>query len=261
VALALLLAPAASAWAPAATAPVHPGVQTTTAGSQCTSNFVFSNGSSFFLGQAAHCASTADNTSTNGCTTGSLPVGTPVTIAGASRPGVLAYSSWRTMQAIAERDPDTCAFNDLALVRIDPADVASVNPSVPGFGGPLGMGSLGAAGANVFTFDNSTARAGLRALQANGGSVYAVEGAWSHSVTTYSPGIAGDSGAGFLNASGQAAGVESTLRVLPMPGTNGVGDLTREVNYAWLHGGIGSVSLVNGTQPFRGDLVAAATSG
>ena len=46
-----------------------------------------------------------------------------------------------------------------------------------------------------------------------------------------------------------------------MPGTNGVGDLTREVNYAWLHGGIGSVSLVNGTQPFRGDLVAAATSG
>jgi hypothetical protein len=28
------------------------------------------------------------------------------------------------MQSLGETDPDTCAFNDLALVRIDPADVA-----------------------------------------------------------------------------------------------------------------------------------------
>jgi hypothetical protein len=28
-------------WAPAAGAPVHPGVQTITAGGQCTANFVF----------------------------------------------------------------------------------------------------------------------------------------------------------------------------------------------------------------------------
>ena len=29
------------AWAPAATAPIHPGVQTDTNGGQCTANFVF----------------------------------------------------------------------------------------------------------------------------------------------------------------------------------------------------------------------------
>jgi hypothetical protein len=44
------------------------------------------------------------------------------------------------MQARGESDPDTCQFNDLALIRIDPADVGKVNPSVPGFGGPTGVG-------------------------------------------------------------------------------------------------------------------------
>ena len=40
--LAAAVAPSlASAWAPAATATVHPGVQTFTNGAQCTSNFVF----------------------------------------------------------------------------------------------------------------------------------------------------------------------------------------------------------------------------
>ena len=57
-ALAVLLLPAtASAWAPAKTAAVHPGVQVFTEGAQCTSNFVFQNGSDVYLGQAAHCLS------------------------------------------------------------------------------------------------------------------------------------------------------------------------------------------------------------
>jgi hypothetical protein len=58
-ALALLIAPAAaSAWAPAGSAPIHPGVQTHTAGAQCTANFIFSEGSTVFIGQAAHCSGT-----------------------------------------------------------------------------------------------------------------------------------------------------------------------------------------------------------
>ena len=63
---------------------------------------------------------------------------------GASRPGTLVYSSWLTMQAQGETDADACAYNDLALVRLDPADVAKVNPSVPGFGGPTGVGGASA---------------------------------------------------------------------------------------------------------------------
>src|SRR5687768_8652200 len=74
----------AGAWAPAATAPIHPGVMTFTAGAQCTANFVFTNGSDTFIGQAAHCSGTGAATDTNGCESGSLPLGTPVEVDGAS---------------------------------------------------------------------------------------------------------------------------------------------------------------------------------
>jgi hypothetical protein len=49
---------AASAWAPVGQATVHPGVQVFTEGAQCTSNFVFEEGASVYLGQAAHCSGT-----------------------------------------------------------------------------------------------------------------------------------------------------------------------------------------------------------
>src|SRR3982075_135517 len=127
---ALALAPAASAWAPAATAAVHPGVQTFTQGGQCTSNFIFQSGSNVYIGQAAHCSGTGGNTATDGCTSGTLPVGTKVDVTGASKQGTMVYNSWATMQGLHEANADTCAFNDLALVQLDPADVPNVNPSV-----------------------------------------------------------------------------------------------------------------------------------
>src|SRR5215207_11689545 len=92
---------AAPTWAPAATAAITPGVQTNTAGSgQCTANFVFTDAAgNVYLGQAAHCSGTGAATDTNGCDAGTLPLGTPVEVNGASQPGSLAYSSWITMQA------------------------------------------------------------------------------------------------------------------------------------------------------------------
>ena len=70
---AMAIAPsAASAWAPASTAAIHPGVQVFTAGAQCTANFVFTNGSDTYLGQAAHCSGTGSSTDTNGCTSASV---------------------------------------------------------------------------------------------------------------------------------------------------------------------------------------------
>ena len=55
----VLIAPsAASAWATADQATVHPGVQVFTQGAQCTANFVFQDASNVYLGQAAHCSGT-----------------------------------------------------------------------------------------------------------------------------------------------------------------------------------------------------------
>lgn len=254
----LLLPSVASAWAPASTAPVHPGVQTFTDGAQCTSNFVFEEGSTVYLGQAAHCSGTGTQTETNGCTSASLPIGTPVEVTGAAQPGTLAYNSWLTMQARGESDSDTCAYNDLALIRLDPADVGRVNPSVPGFGGPTGVGTVGDLGSTVYSYGNSELRGGVTQLSPKQGIVVQNEGGgWSHEVITLTPGVPGDSGSGFLNETGQAIGVLSTLQIAPLAGANGVGDLSRELAYLHTHTGFTELHLVPGTKAFNSDLVGA----
>lgn len=239
---------ATSATAAPAPLPIHPGVQTYTNGAQCTANFVFSDGAATYIGQAAHCAGTGDSTETDGCTSKSLPLGTPVMVGGASRPGVLAYSSWLTMQApgVAEKNADACAHNDLALVRIDPADAAKVSPTVPFFGGPKGVTAAGApTGTQVRSYGNSKLRGGVEALSPKlGVSTGDTGNGWSHTVVTASPGIPGDSGSGFLAPDGSALGVLSTLNLAPAPGTNGVSDLNRMLAYAAAHGM--PVALVNG---------------
>jgi hypothetical protein len=257
--VAAALAPGtASAWAPAATATVHPGVQTYTEGAQCTSNFVFQDGSNVYLGQAAHCSGTGGQTETDGCSSGSLPLGTSVEVKGASKPGTLAYNSWLAMQAKGETDPDTCAYNDLALIRLDPADTGKVNPSVPGFGGPTGVGSVGGLGSTVYSYGNSSLRGGVTKLSPKQGIVIQNEGnGWSHVLATLTPGIPGDSGSGFLNGNGEAIGVLSTLQLAPLPATNGVGDLDRELAYLRANSSLSGVQLVPGTEPFKPELIGA----
>jgi hypothetical protein len=263
VALALIgLVPAtASAWAPADSAAIHPGVMTFTDGAQCTSNFVYQDGGNVYLGQAAHCSGTGAATETNGCDSASLPVGTPVEIDGASRPGTMVYNSWLTMQAKGETNTDTCDYNDLALIKVDPADVASVNPSVPGFGGPTGVGSWGGSGSTVYTYGNSSLRFGVTVLSPKQGTVVGAQGnGWSHDVYTATPGIPGDSGSGFLDASGGAIGVLSTVQLAPLAGSNGVGTLANELAYMRANAaGLGAVQLVPGTEPFNGNLSQAVS--
>ena len=257
-ALAALAAPGAAS-ADHNAAPIHPGVMTNTEGSgQCTSNFVFRDGGGTYLGQAAHCSGTGAATDTNGCTAGTLPIGTRVQVDGATQPGTIAYSSWNAMQANDEADENTCAHNDFALVRLAPADVGSVDPTVPGLGGPTGVGGPGGMlGDTVFSYQNSSLRLGVPQLRPKQGVVIQSVGeGWSRTVLTVTPGIPGDSGSGFMSATGQAIGTLSTLQVLPLPGTNGVGDLSQELDYARANG-FGGLQLVAGTRPFRGDLLQA----
>jgi hypothetical protein len=259
VLIALAISPSlATAWAPVGQATVHPGVQVFTEGAQCTSNFVFEEGSTVFLGQAAHCSGTGGQTETDGCTSGSLPIGTPVKVSGASKPGTLAYSSWLAMQAGGEIDPNACAYNDFALIRLDPADVGKVNPSVPGYGGPTKVGSVGGLGSTVYSYGNSELRGGITKLSPKQGIVVQNEGdGWSHNVVTLTPGIPGDSGSGFMNGSGAAIGVLSTLQLAPLAGSNGVGDLARELAYARANSAFAGLQMAPGTEPFKANLIGA----
>jgi hypothetical protein len=249
-------AAAAPTWAPAAIAPVHPGVMTFTAGAQCTSNFVFYDAANtVYLGQAAHCAGTGGNTETNGCSAGTLPVGTPVEVDGASQPGTLAYSSWATMQSNGETDANTCAYNDISLIKLDPADYGKVNPSVPTLGGPTGITTSTQLGDTVFSYGNSSLRAGITLLSPKEGKSLGTDGnGWTHQVYTVSPGIPGDSGSGFMDDQGRAFGVLSTLQLAPLVGANGVSDLSRMLAYMKAHGGP-DVTLAQGTQAFTGSIV------
>src|SRR4051812_6989117 len=251
LALALIAAgPSASA----ATNGIHPGDQTYTNGGQCTANFIFSDGANTYIGQAAHCSSTGTNTDTDGCTTQSLPLGTPVTILGANHPGTLAYNSWIAMQAAGETDANACAYNDLALIRIDPADVGQVSANIPHWGGPVGLNTTGTtSGDFVYSYGNSILRLGVTALSPKIGISNGDDGnGWTHIVTTVTPGIPGDSGSAFLDANGNALGDLSTLSVGVSGGVqNNVSDLSRELNYMHSHGGPGA-TLVLGTAPFNG---------
>jgi hypothetical protein len=257
-------ASAAPTWAPAATAAIHPGTMMYTAGAQCTANFVFTDDAgNVYVGYAAHCAGKGGSTDTNGCSVDSVPLGTVVdftnngnllsegTIVGH---GTLAYSSWITEHQLGTTDANTCAYNDLALVKVDPADVAKVNPSVPFWGGPTGIDTDGTqAGDRVYTYGNSSLRFGLSVLSPHTGVSLGddpADGGWSHPLYTLTPGIPGDSGSGFLSADGTAIGVLSTLGLAPLPGSNNIGDLSHELAFAQAHSGIAGLRLVPGTEPF-----------
>lgn len=233
---------------PAPTAPgVHPGVQTRTDGAQCTANFLFTDGEDTYLGQAAHCSGTGAATETNGCDAASLPLGTEVEVGGATRPGTLVYSSWIAMQEAGETDADACAFNDFALVALDPRDAAGASGAISFFGGPSGVDTDGAPlGEVVRSYGNSELRGGVTLLSPKIGTVAGARGnGWSHDVLTVTPGIPGDSGSAFLSADGRALGVLSTLQFAPVPASNGISDLGRMLDYARDHGA-GDVELVTG---------------
>ena len=251
-----------SRWAPVARATITPGVQMLTKGAQCTGNFVFTDARRrVYVGYAAHCAGRGEATDTNGCQTRSVAIGTRVrfvegmsvaTAGSAVGRGRLAYSSWVTMRRRGLQGGAACDFNDFALVRVAAGSLKHVNPSVPFWGGPsrLGPGRL-AAGSRVYGYGNSGLRAGAEPLAPKTGVTLSQSGGgWSHDVYTVTPGIPGDSGSGFLDGSGRAVGVLSTVAVAPLPASNGLGDLYREVRYAQRHSGITGLRLVAGTRRF-----------
>lgn len=255
-------ADAAPTWAPEKVATIKPGVQMLTNGAQCTANFVFKDGAGrVYVGYAAHCAGTGSSSDTNGCTTKSLPLGTRVEFGTGGNlfssarivgTGKLAYSSWRTMQRRGTTDRARCAYNDFALVRVDPASVSKVNPTVPTWGGPTAIASTTLpVGAALYTVGNSSLRSGS-ASATTGSVLRVVGGGLAYDIRTSSPGIPGDSGSGFMDARGRAAGVLSTISVgLSLtPVSNTIGNLYRELRYAQLYSGISGLTLVKGTRPF-----------
>lgn len=234
------------AWTPAAEASIRPGAQTTSRSRGCTANFVFTSGSDVLLGSAAHC--TAEGTSTDGCANPTLAPGARVEVEGAEHPATLAYSSWHTMQRRGETDENTCLYNDFALLRLDPRDHDRVNPTMPEWGGPLGLSAGARAGDTVYFYgqpDGSRATEATVERRAGGGRTYRVRA----SRLGLDAGVPGDSGSGWLDPTGRAVGVLSSIQTVPSPLSNGVSDLAMALAYMRQHTAM-DATLAIATEPF-----------
>jgi hypothetical protein len=60
-----------------------------------------------------------------------------------------------------------------------------------------------------------------------------------------------------MNESGQAIGVLSTVQLAPLAGSNGVGDISKEIAYMHANSSFSGANLVPGTEAFNADLVGA----
>ena len=173
----LAIAPAgAQAWAPADTAPIHPGVQLYTQGAQCTANFIYGDEGGAYHRPGRPLLEQGRRTPTpTGAPRRTTAPGRPVEIDGSdgnTYSGTIVYSSWETMQAHGETDADACQYNDLELVKLDPRDASKVNPCVPFWGGPTGgVGTASPGGDDVYSYGNSSLRAGITALSPKQGKV------------------------------------------------------------------------------------------
>ncbi len=253
-------------WAPVDSATIRPGAQTDTAGGRCTGNFIFRDREDedrVFIGQAAHCSGMLGptDTETDGCKAAAHPIGTKVKIAGASKLGELAYSSWNTMQEVGETDPDTCSYNDFSLIEIHPDDVGKVNPSLPVFGGPTGVDDDGVgAGEQVFGYGNSPDRFDLDPLKPMSGvSTGDIAAGRAHNAVVAPPVIPGDSGGPWVDGDGSAIGSLIGIQFLPAPpGATLIADLSHALAYANQHGDLGEIELVQGTEPFEARLLPGA---
>ncbi len=240
---------------------IHPGILTVTEKASCTSNFIFLDGDkNAYVGQAAHCSGKGNATETNGCTSKSHPLGTPVNLGASGEVGELVYNSWLAMQKTGEKDAAACSSNDFALVKIPASGLAKTNPSIPVFGGPTALRTTAlSAGEAVLSYGNSPLRGGLSYLSPKQGvSLGTSPSGWEHQVYTATPGVPGDSGSGFFDSEGRAFGVLSTLALVPIPGSNGVADLAHALEYAQKHSGIKGLHLAKGTTAFAPGLIPAA---
>lgn len=238
---------AATTWAPADTATIHPGVPLIIGDVLCTSNFVFEDpAGDVYLGSAAHCVG-SEVASFDGCRNESLPLGTPVEIGGASRPGRLVYSSWLAMQQRNEADVLSCSFNDFALVQLHRDDRSRVNPSMPHWGGPSGISAGSTRGDTAHGYGAGYAERGLNPSPKTGVSLGQRAAGWAHVLDLRPPAVEGDSGSGVIDSQGRAYGVMSTLSL--RRGVNGAADLSRALDYA-RGSGFPQLTLVTGTEPF-----------
>ena len=158
----------------------------------CTANFIFTDGSSYYVGTAGHCSNRTGETVTMQVDTTTLAdVGT-----------------------VVKRTPypagDGLVGDDFSLVQLDPAVVSKwgVNPAIPVVGGPNGV--YDGCGPETVRYYGH----GYAAQMAQGKPAVGVATNWFDNAYGWAGvGLPGDSGSPVVTTSGQAAGTFTALIV------------------------------------------------
>ena len=226
---------------------IRPGVIVQAMGSQCTSNFLYTDtAGNFYLGAAAHCFSPDASSDIDPCEARNEAIGIDVEIENAAFMGSLAFTSWQAMQDNNETPGSgICAGNDFALIKLDARDHSNMHPAARVFQGPTALFEGDASpGDEVFTYGQSP----FSLSQAKTGSIDSQsEDGWIYFVSLSSPGVPGDSGSAVLHETGKALGVLSTLNacigLCPLT-SNGVVNLDMALAYANANGFNSGLQLV-----------------
>lgn len=223
---------------------IRPGVLVQASGSQCTSNFLFAlNDETVYLGVAAHCFSLDTNAGIDPCETANLAIGfDQVIVENASQPAELAYSSWSAMQQAGEQPgSNACQFNDFALVKLHPDDIANIHPAVFSVGGPISLFSgVASVGDPVLIYGRSSATLDADPLVVRQGEIVDVLGnGWSYDLLLDGLVAPGDSGGPVLTGDGRALAVINTFglvfgtgNLLSPPVRGGAVNLDMALQYA-----------------------------
>jgi hypothetical protein len=240
------LAEASPAWAPAATARVHPGVVVDIAGIKCVAGYVMQSPHRLFLALPASCGGADVGTQVNACYPhggSTAPIGLKVTVQGARYDGTLVYNSWEHMQRTGESRPARCNHNNIELIRLDRRDNDRVNPSIPLLGGPAGVSRAAPTAPATLMVYLAGATATATAVQTNGAG-------WNHTMVVNSAVPLTAVGSPVLTKVGKALGM---VTVAPPQGTAGqtsVSDLYRELRALRNVRGFHHVHLAKGTVGF-----------
>ncbi|MBB3047798.1 hypothetical protein FHR99_002064 [Litorivivens lipolytica] len=217
---------------------IRPGVEISATGyGVCTSNFIFAADEvTYYIGVAAHCFSNDTNQQppVDPCVARNAPLGfSDIRIENASQPGELAYSSWAAMNENGETPgSDICTYNDFALVKIHPDDIANVHPAAITYGGPTALFTGSAqVGDAVYSYGRSSFHSGVQDLEAKEGQVSGIQAeGLNYRLSFDNPGLPGDSGSAVLHSDGRALAVLTTVGVA-VGVSNGAVSLERALNY------------------------------
>src|SRR3954470_21473952 len=229
-------------WAPARTAPVHPGVHVTIAGVNCIAGFVMTDGHRVFVAVPGSCAGVDDGQPTNGCTAAQVPYGLKVSVQGARYRGRIAYSSYTEMQLRGTRAVNKCANNALVLIRLDDRDIRRTNPSLPApTGGPTGLATTAPAALDQVTaYVNAMPTQGIAKSTSGAGWAFSIE---------LGPADPTQLGSPVLTNTGLALGM---VTLVPQMGsdTATVSSLAKEIAFLQTVRGFRTVHLARGTRAF-----------